>query len=57
MFFELDFKRKRTDLSVVLYALYLVTLGLSYRRATKAIKIFVERSYVAVWKWVQRLQF
>jgi hypothetical protein len=48
MSFKLDFKRKRTDLSVVLYALYLVTLGLSYRKTMKAIKIFVEKSYVAV---------
>ncbi len=51
--FELDFKRKRTDFSVVLYALYIVILGLSYREKMKAIKIFVKRSYVAVWKWVQ----
>jgi len=42
--FELNFKRQRTNFSLVLYALYLVTLGLSYRKASNAIKVFVERS-------------
>jgi len=53
MIFEINFKRQRTNLSLVLYALYLVTLGLSYRKASNAIKVFVERSHVAIWKWVQ----
>jgi hypothetical protein len=35
MFIELNFKRQRTNFSLVLYALYLVTLGLSYRKASK----------------------
>jgi len=53
MIFEINFKRQRTNLSLVLYALYLVTLGLSYRKASNVIKVFVERSHVAIWKWVQ----
>jgi len=32
--FEISFKRQRTNFSLVLYALYLVTLGLSYRKAS-----------------------
>jgi hypothetical protein len=42
--FEIKFKRQRTNFSLVLYALYLVTLGLSYRKASNAIKVFFERS-------------
>jgi putative transposase len=51
------FERERTSAEVILYALYLYFLGLSFRNTSKAIQPFGEeggRSHVAVWKWVQR---
>jgi putative transposase len=41
---------------VVLYALYLYFLGLSFRNVSHALDPFVRggRSHAAVWKWVQR---
>jgi transposase-like protein len=49
-------ERERTSAEVILYALYLYFLGLSFRGTSKAIQPFGEegRSHVAVWKWVQR---
>jgi putative transposase len=51
-------QRERTSADVILYALYLYFLGLSFRSTSKAIQpLFGEegkRSHVAVWKWVQR---
>jgi putative transposase len=42
---------------MVLYALYLYFLGLSFRNTSRAIKSFGKvgegRSHVAIWKWVQ----
>ncbi|MEM0079427.1 MAG: DDE-type integrase/transposase/recombinase [Nitrososphaerota archaeon] len=49
------FIRQRTALPIVLYGLYLVALGLSFRCVSRALKPFVDRSHVAVWSWVQRL--
>jgi len=51
MFFELYFRRQRTNLSLVLYALYLITLGLSYRKVSNVIKVFVERSSWQFGNW------
>jgi transposase-like protein len=50
------FERERTSAEVILYALYLYFLGLSFRSTSKAIQPFGEegRSHVAIWKWVQR---
>src|SRR5215211_3262695 len=50
------FERERTSAEVILYALYLYFLGLSFRNTSKAIQPFEEkgRSHVAIWKWVQR---
>ena len=53
------FERERTSTEVIMYALYLYFLGLSFRRTSKAIQPLFEeqekrRSHVAVWKWVQR---
>ncbi|MEM4303553.1 MAG: hypothetical protein QW470_02015 [Candidatus Caldarchaeum sp.] len=45
--------RMRTPFPAVLYGLYLVALGLSFRCVSRAVKPFVGRSHVA--KWVQRL--
>jgi putative transposase len=50
-------ERERTSAEVVLYALYLYFLGLSFRSTSKAIQPLFGgegRSHVAVWKWVQR---
>ena len=49
-------ERERTSAEVILYALYLYFLGLSFRSTSKAIQAFggEGRSHVAVWKWVQR---
>ena len=49
-------ERERTSAEVILYALYLYFLGLSFRSTSKAIQPFggEARSHVAVWKWVQR---
>ncbi|MEM2066541.1 MAG: hypothetical protein QXF89_06865 [Candidatus Caldarchaeum sp.] len=43
------FVRRRTALPAVLYGLYLVALGLSFRCASRALKPFVDRSHVAKW--------
>ena len=50
------FERERTSAEVIMYALYLYFLGLSFRSTSKAIQPFGEegRSHVAIWKWVQR---
>ena len=47
--------RERTPRLVMLYAVYLYLLGLSYRCVEGALRPFAQRSHVAVWKWVQRL--
>jgi putative transposase len=50
-------ERERTSGEVIMYALYLYFLGLSFRSTSKAIQPFGEegrRSHVAVWKWVQK---
>ena len=38
-----------------MYGLYLYFLGLSFRNVSRAIEPFVQRSHVAVWEWVQKL--
>ena len=52
------FERERTSPETILYALYLYFLGLSFRNTSKAIPLLEKgrggRSYVAIWKWVQR---
>lgn len=48
------FERKRTDPHAVLYGLYLYFLGLSLRNVSLALDPFVNRSHVAVWKWIRR---
>ena len=50
----LAFQRKRTSAGLILYALYLYFLGLSFRNTAKALDLLIEkRSHVAVWIWVQ----
>ncbi|HEY7080310.1 MAG TPA: DDE-type integrase/transposase/recombinase [Nitrososphaeraceae archaeon] len=52
------FERERASAEVILYALYLYFLGLSFRNTSKAIQPFGKegggRSHVVIWKWVQR---
>lgn len=51
------FQRKRTNPHVVLFALYLYFLGLSFRGASDALEAVGEgRSHAAVWQWVQRYE-
>jgi putative transposase len=47
------FERNRTKPFLIRYALYLYFLGLSLRNTSKALEPFVDRSYVAIWYWVQ----
>lgn len=47
-------KRNRTSAKDVGYALYLYFLGLFYRNTAKALSRFIKRSYVYIWKWMQR---
>jgi putative transposase len=49
------FERDRTKPYLIRYALYLYFLGLSLRNTSKALEPFVERSYVAIWYWIQEL--
>ena len=51
---SLSSKRERTSNEIVMYGLYLYFLGLSFRNVSRAIEPFVQRSHVAVWKWVQK---
>ena len=50
------FERNRTSTIVIMYSLYLYFLGLSLRNTSKALVIFKDekRSYVSLWKWIQR---
>jgi putative transposase len=47
------FEHDRTKPFLIRYALYLYFLGLSLRSTSKALEPFVERSYVAIWYWIQ----
>src|SRR5215217_4963646 len=47
------FEHDRTKPYVIRYALYLYFLGLSLRSTSKALEPFVNRSYVAIWYWIQ----
>jgi putative transposase len=50
----LMFERERTSTELVMYALYLYFLGLSFRNTSRAIEPFEKRSHVAVWEWMQK---
>jgi len=50
------FERERTCAEVIMYALYLYFLGLSFRSTSEAIQPFGaegRRSHVAIWKWAE----
>ena len=46
-------EHNRTGPFLIRYALYLYFLGLSLISTSKALKPFVDRSYVAIWYWIQ----
>jgi len=48
------FERNRTRPFLIRYAMYLYFLGLSLRSTSKALEPFVDRSYVAIWYWIQQ---
>ena len=48
------FECNRTRTFLIRYALYLYFLGLSLRSTSKALEPFVDRSYVAIWYWIQQ---
>ena len=50
----MTYRRQRTKPKDVAYSLYLYFLGLSCRSTAKALKRFVKRSHVSVWKWIQK---
>ncbi|MEM4404699.1 MAG: hypothetical protein QXR28_02385 [Nitrososphaerota archaeon] len=50
------FLRERTSYCVGLCGLYLVFLGLSFRDAAEALRPFVKRSHVSVWRWLRGFQ-
>jgi hypothetical protein len=47
------FECNRTRPFLIRYALYLYFLGLSLRITSKALEQFIDRSYVAIWYWIQ----
>jgi hypothetical protein len=48
------FDRNRIKPFLIRYALYLYFLGLSLRNTSRALQPFVDRSYVAIWYWIQQ---
>ncbi|MGC9015671.1 MAG: hypothetical protein ACP5KM_02675 [Conexivisphaera sp.] len=49
--------RRRTPLSVILYAMYLYFSGLSFRRASRALGAAMRRSHTSIWKWAHRYRY
>jgi transposase-like protein len=47
------FERNRIDLFLSDIALYSYFLGVSLRSISKALEPFVDRSYAAIWYWIQ----
>jgi hypothetical protein len=47
------FECNRTRPFLIRYALYLYFLGLTLRNTSKALEPFVDRSYIAIWYWIQ----
>jgi transposase-like protein len=47
-------ERERTSAEIVMYALYLYFLGLSFRNTARALEPFAERSHIAILEWVQK---
>ena len=49
--------RERTPFWLMVYGVYLYFCCTSFRRASRALEPWIERSYVAIWGWVQKLGF
>ena len=47
------FERNRTRSFLIRYALYLYFRELSLRSTSKALEPFIDRSYIAIWYWIQ----
>ena len=52
----MEHQRQRTKPKDIAYSLYLYFLGLSFRNAAKALSRFVEKSHVAIWKWIHKFK-
>jgi hypothetical protein len=48
---------KRTQIALILYALYLYLSSLSLSRASHLLEPIIKRSHVAIWKWIQKHSF
>jgi len=46
--------RDRAPIWIVAYATYLYLSGLSFRRVSRALSIFIVRSHQSIWRWVHR---
>lgn len=46
---------ERTSSVRVMNGLYLYFLGLSFGNVSRTIEPFVQKSHIAVWKWVQKV--
>ena len=46
--------RNRTPSEFVYYGLYLYFSGLSLRRASERLALFVRRNHVSIWNWIQK---
>ena len=51
---QIRFERNRTSTIIVMYSLYLYFLGLSLRNTSRALQPLSNRSYVSIWKWIQK---
>jgi putative transposase len=51
---QIRFERNRTSTIIVMYSLFLYLLGLSLRNTSRALQPLFNRSYVSIWKWIQK---
>jgi transposase-like protein len=47
-------KYTRTNPAVIAYGLYLYFSSRSYRFASQSLEPIIKRTYVSIWKWVQK---
>ncbi len=48
--------RNRTPSEYVGYGLYLYFSGLSLRRVSERLSVFIKRNHVSIWNWIQKYQ-
>ncbi len=46
--------RNRTPSEYVIYGLYLYFSGLSLRKASERLSVFIKRNHVSIWNWIQK---